>query len=335
MGKEIVFKFIQEIASAIKPKSAKFLSKQAKDIEIFGEKEVFRVGVTDDMLQAFTPFRRLSKRTCSLSDPKYFIEQYEKSTKVLPPNWEKLTEAQKVDLIVKERYEQLVANKIMNSIKNEQVEHSFSLAADGEILSHDIGNDIRVDNVNGKKREDVLNMCKKFGLDIKGSEYTPHSDVHVHPHGIFSLPEDVKEFLQSKNIKVPKSYAPFSDGDLRKYCGWGEIGYVIDSSGNKFKFVPRNLGKTDYSIGETANRLFNEYEGNILNPLSEKVQTAFNEYQRLKEIKAGEETIDKAWEKVITAKTDFMTTMYNMQHRKEYLQSDEVKKWFGIFEELN
>ena len=323
MGKEIVFKFIQEIAKAVKPKSAKFLAKQAKDIEIFGEKEVYRVGVPDDMLQAFIPFRRLSKRTCSLSDPKYFIEQYEKNTKVLPQNWKELTEAQKVDLIVKERYEQLVANKIMNSVKDEPVEHSFSLASDGEILSHDVGTDIHVDHINGQKREDFLAVCKKFGFNVKGSEYTPHSAVHVHPRGGFILHDKLIKYMNSKNINIPQFYAPFSGGDLRKYCGWGEIGYVVDSSGNKFKFIPHNLGKIDYNLGESANRLFSEYEHSILKPLCERVKTTH------------ESMTPTEKEEFYRANVDLQTVILNMQHRKEYLLSKEVKKWFGIFEELN
>ncbi len=96
MGKEIAFKCIQEMAKKVKPKSAKFLAKQAKDIELFGEKQVLREGVTDDMLQAFTPFRRLSKKSCSLSEQKYFIEQYEKSANQLPHNWAELPETQKL-----------------------------------------------------------------------------------------------------------------------------------------------------------------------------------------------------------------------------------------------
>ena len=320
MGKEIAFKFIQEIASIVKPKSARFLTKQAKDIELFGEKQVLREGVTDDMLLAFTPFRRLSKKPCSLSDPKYFIEQYEKNAKQLPCNWSELSEAQKVDLIVKERYEQLVANKIMNTIKNEPVEHSFALATNGEIVAHDVGNEIHADCINSQRLRDLVTKCRQKGLtEIEESQ--PHSSIHVHPQSsLLGLHEKVIEYMKSKNIKIPKFYAPFSPGDLRKYCSFGEIGYVIDSSGNKFKFTPFNLGKVDRDAGKNIDRLYNEYSERIINPLYEKVEILSKK--------------TKGTDDICMAIVDLQTTMFNMQHRKKYLQSKEVTDYFGIFEEL-
>lgn len=312
MGKEIAFKFIQDIASKVEPKSARFLAKQTKDIELFGEKKVLRFGVTDDMLQAFTPFRRLSKKHCSLSDPKYFIEQYEKNSVQLPLNWSELSETQKVDLIVKERYEQIVANKIMNSLKNEPVEHSFSLASNGEILSHDVGGEIRVDNINCQKLRDVIELKQRWGLTIS-AESQPHSSVHVHPC------QSLNDGVIAKH-QLPKMYAPFSGGDLRKYCSFGEIGYVVDASGNKFKFTPLNLGRKDDTIGSNIERIYDEYERSIVDTLWKRAEIT----QDLKQVSTDSKT----------TLVDYLTVMLNMQHRKNFLQSKEVKDKFGIFEEL-
>lgn len=59
---------------------SKYLVRQAKQVATFGEKTVERNGVTKEILDDITPFRRLSGKKGTLSDPKYFIEKFENET---------------------------------------------------------------------------------------------------------------------------------------------------------------------------------------------------------------------------------------------------------------
>ena len=142
MGKEIALKLIENMTNSIKSKSVKFLSKQAKDIEIFGEKLVERKGISDELLETLTPFRRLSKKPATLSDTKYFITKFETETgkEYLPINWNQFSEAEKLDFIVKDRYSKLVSHKIMSHIKSEKAEHFYGLDKEGNIVFFQKGN---------------------------------------------------------------------------------------------------------------------------------------------------------------------------------------------------
>lgn len=127
---------------SIATKSVRYLAKQSKDIVKFGEKRIVRQGVTDQMLDTLSPFRRLSAKPTTLSDPKYFIQKFETETgeKFLPLNWANLSEVEKVDFIVKDRYSKLVSHKIMGNIKSEKAEHFYSLDSEGNIVFYKKGN---------------------------------------------------------------------------------------------------------------------------------------------------------------------------------------------------
>ena len=93
------------------------IEKQAKNIECFGKARQYP-NVKAEVLEKYTPFRRLSKKPCTLSDSEYFIDKFEKECRgEIPKLWGDMSNEQKVDFIVKNRYEKLVSNKIMNSIK--------------------------------------------------------------------------------------------------------------------------------------------------------------------------------------------------------------------------
>ncbi len=56
---------------SLKPKRVlSYQQRQAMDIVKYGEKQVERVEVTDDILQKYTPYRRLSNKPCTLKHPK-------------------------------------------------------------------------------------------------------------------------------------------------------------------------------------------------------------------------------------------------------------------------
>lgn len=117
-----------------------YLLKQFNDIKLFDFARKFP-NISDDILDKYTPYRRLSNKPSALSDNKYFIYKFEKdATNELPKMWNKMTDIQKVDFIVKNRYEKLVSNKIMNDIKNSKVENSFILSTDGKIKYYGTNN---------------------------------------------------------------------------------------------------------------------------------------------------------------------------------------------------
>ena len=79
-------KTISSLASYFKTvyasqKSQKFLAKQIRDIEIFGTRHYKDGNVPAEIIEKYTPFRRLSKKTGSLSNSKYFIEKFESENK--------------------------------------------------------------------------------------------------------------------------------------------------------------------------------------------------------------------------------------------------------------
>ena len=249
MGKDIALKFLEEAIQHIKPKSVKFMQRQTKDIQLFGGKNLDRVGVSDEMLEVLTPFRRLSNKKCTLSDPKYFITKFEKElgTSRLPQNWQKMSEAEKVDYIVKDRYSRLVADNIMNNLKNEPIEHHFSLNQDGDIISHDIGNETSVQLQNDKRLigYDIMNI-----LLGKTEKRAKAIDIHNHPMsdegGRFSDISDIKPYMKRMGITRPVEFAPFSPCDVRGYVNEVVDGYDLDRLSNLIK---GNLGdKLDVSV---------------------------------------------------------------------------------------
>lgn len=265
MGKEIALKFIQEIVSTIKPKSAKFLSKQAKDIELFGEKTINRMNVSDDMMQAFTPFRRLSNKKCTLSEPEYFITKFEQeiSKDYLPTNWQRLSEAEKIDYIVHERYSRLVANKIMNNIKNEPIEHSFQLDDAGEVVGYCKGDSGSVYNITSLGKY----MCNRLNINF---DWLPKAkiDIHNHPDG--------------------RKISAFSDKDIRNYISYDLKGYMVDSAGNKFSYIPKHNQSNGDAFLASVN--YEEKSKRYRKQIMDKFENAYDKYMQAQN---KGETIDK------------------------------------------
>ena len=204
-------------------KSSKFLQKQADDIVKYGEKTVKRENVSDALLDKYTPFRRLSQKPCTLSNPKYFIEKFEKNMgkDFLPLDWGSLSEAQKVDYIVKDRYSKLVSHKIMNNIKGEEVENLFSLNKSGDIIGYSKG---VVDGVGTSIIDDTAIA------------------IHNHPAAIWYEP------LEFKAAGYPKFFDGHSKVDIGTSVSYNVKSYVVDSLGNKFLFEPvQNFSKIEYN----------------------------------------------------------------------------------------
>lgn len=108
------------IQTSKKAKSLRYKERQKADISLYGELKTERLGISEEELNELTPFRRLSKKPATLSDPEYFINQYQDVMKEYLQNWERfenLSQAEQIDRIVKYRYGRLVANKIMNKIQ--------------------------------------------------------------------------------------------------------------------------------------------------------------------------------------------------------------------------
>ena len=209
-------------------KTSKYLQKQADDIVKYGEKTVLRENVSETLLDKYTPFRRLSQKPCTLSDPKYFIEKFEKNMgkDFLPLDWGSLSEAQKVDYIVKDRYSKLVSHKIMNNIKGEEVENLFSLNKSGDIIGYSKG---VVDGVGTSIIDDTAIA------------------IHNHPAAIWYEP------LEFKAAGYPKFFDGHSKGDIGTSVSYNVKSYVVDSLGNKFLFEPvQNFSKIEYNRKQLA-----------------------------------------------------------------------------------
>lgn len=225
-------KTFTEFSNIFSGKPLKYLSKQYKDIQIFGSTRQFP-NVSEKVLDTYTPFRRLSKRPCTLSEPKYFINKFEKeSANEIPSLWNKMSETEKVDFIVKNRYEKLVSNRIMNDIKNSKVEKSFILSTDGKI--------------------------KYYGT-YNSSTHCPVShdlaknSVCIHNHPQQFVENDTWSY--SDLAQVNSNSRPFSSPDLVNAISRGaKKTYVVDSKGIKYQFVPNynnvnKLGKDFYIDG--------------------------------------------------------------------------------------
>lgn len=213
----------------------KYMTKQTKQIATYGEKEISRNGVTEEILNKFTPFRRLSAKKGTLSDPKYFIENFEKETgnRFLPQNWATLSQEDKIDYIVKDRYSKLVSNKIMKNIKNEPEEHLYLLNKDGDIVHYSKGDS---------------GFCD--ATSIQGG-----TSIHNHPGYLktYYSNEEV-QYLQKRHPDKINGVTPFSDGDINAALTGGEKNmYVIDSQGHKFLFQQRqdNIGTTEKLKSDT------------------------------------------------------------------------------------
>ena len=208
---------------SIVAKGAKYFARQTKDIAKFGEKRIARQGVTDQMLDTLTPFRRLSTKPTTLSDPNYFIQKFETETgeKFLPLNWTNLSEAEKVDFIVKDRYSKLVSHKIMGNIKSDKVEHFYSLDSEGNIVFYKKGNKTH----------------------CAGEVPVDGTTVHNHP-GFQGEKLDIDEIENVKKHK-PELLGSIAHGgeDIKAAFVSGERrSYVVDAMDNRFLLeVPKDI----------------------------------------------------------------------------------------------
>ena len=221
-----------DFSKLLQGKPLNYIAKQYDDVQRFGTARQYP-NVAEDVLNKYTPFRRLSKKKCTLSDSNYFISKFEReSANELPSFWSKMSKKNKVDFIVKNRYEKLVSNKIMNDIKNSRVEKSFILSTDGKI-----------------KYAGTLNSSThcKVPPDLAKNSIS----IHNHP----------KQFVQNNTWtyadlpQVNANSRPFSATDLVNAIARGEKkSYVVDAKGIKYQFIPNyknvdRLGEDFYTQG--------------------------------------------------------------------------------------
>ena len=317
MGKEIALKFIQKVAGTIKPKSAKFLSKQARDIEVFGERAVNRESVSEDIVEAFTPFRRLSNKNCTLSDPKYFITKFEREAghDLLPSNWQTLSETEKVNYVVNERYSRLVANKIMNNIKEEPIEHLFELDKSGNIIRYQNGSQ---------------SHCS--GSSIAKGTIT----VHNHPgfiKGENSCFDSMEiQYLQKHHPQLLECEIPHGGEDISSFFNNQEYrAYVVDSQGHKFvlqstqQLQEMNDELQRFGIGKQLERALNTLDTQVY-PSQEKIAKINELYSAVPNFCGDippKELITALIEKVKAFKFNFLTM------RKDFLK--EAGEGLGMF----
>ena len=256
--------------------SKKFLSKQAKQVADFGEKKmVARLGVSDEMLNIFTPFRRTSNKPCGLSDNKWFIEQFEKTrgSSYLPKNWPDLSEADKIDYIVKDRYSSLVANRIMNTIKDEPIEHSFGINKNGEIVFHDFGSSNKAEIQQFSDYEKLRQTVKVAGIEDKVD--CADLKIHVHNH---------PSFVGMDIDAINEVGSAFSGNDMYNFMLFDCQGRVVDSVGHKFSFIPKTKNTRDFSYAESAQKYFDHiwhdkiYAKKEVIELKNKLEQKLNQY---------------------------------------------------------
>ena len=260
---KIFSKVINFCSKNSKPKNqiinkTRYITKQGADIKLFGQKNVERFGVTDEILENVTPFRRTSNKPASLSDPEYFISKFEKETgnNFLPEKWNRMNEVEKIDYIVHKRYTGLVSNKIMDQIKHKDIEHLYSLDKDGEIIGYAVG---------------------ETGHVVQNGELSKvKTTVHNHPQNLWT---DDAEFKAAGKPKIRDAH---SCGDVGNAMCLNIDSYVVDWQGNKFLFEPAqkfpNEKWTRSQIGTKAN-LEVDFAGessSIVSEINQKLKTAKN-----------------------------------------------------------
>jgi hypothetical protein len=314
-----------------------FKAKELMDLAKFGRKKVVRSGVTDEMLNYFTPFRRNSLKPCTLSEPKYFIDSFEKQRgkDFLPTNWTSLTEEQKVDFIVKDRYSQLVANKIMNNIKNEKVEHMFGLDKNGDIVSYDLGNNLHVEPKNIEKRIDYARYLKQNG--VKDVEVTKvEATVHNHPNLGADISAEREEYIRL-NYPDFKPTSTFSPGDIKRSVVEQETGYVVDRIGNKFCFRPYLFEEKD---NDALFAIMAEIElKTSLHNLREKFFAPF--LKKCKEYNEYIKTSDYDKQKALQMKNEMNELFYQLYKKSNFdklytkMLSSETEDVYGRLEVIS
>lgn len=339
------------ISSAIQ-NGSKYLARQARDIAIYGEKKVIRTAsVTEEILQNFTPHRRLSKKPCTLNDNRYFLDKFEKETQLELPkldDWNSLSVEEKIDYIVKGRYRRLVANKIMNVIRYNPVEHNYMLSENGEILAHNVGNSKRV---NIKEALDFANELfeKRVKLEEQGGKFL-HLEAEVATTGIHNHPPYYPELVENLDNKTKNIFEECFDitpkaevNPISKQDILGDVenitdGFVVDSLGHKFHFVPKQHTITTAEEYENVMTMLSEFEYKA-NGIDYNFRAFFeaekNKLERL--IASGNYTPEMLKEqqaKVIKAYADKLKELLTQEEYRKFLTSDFVKENIGIFKEL-
>jgi hypothetical protein len=205
----------------------RYMKRQMRDIKEYGEKFV---PITKDNvnlakeIEEITPFRRRSERGSSLEDPLWHIQKFEeeKGAEYLPVNWANMTVQEKADYIVSYKYSNLVARKIMKRIKDEPLEHEYTLRY-GDIVGHEIGTDTSVSS--------------SLSNAIIGD-----TGVHNHPLNLKikkEANEKERAFLEMLCPGLYRTSGGFSGADIVSSTLTRQKSYVIDSNGHIFVFEPK------------------------------------------------------------------------------------------------
>jgi len=339
------------ISSAIQ-NGSKYLARQARDIAIYGEKKVTRTSdVTENLLEKFTPHRRLSKKPCTLSDNQYFLDKFESSTKEGLPkvdNWDSLSVEEKIDYIVKSRYRSLLANKIMDAVKHKPIEHNIMLSENGEILSHNIGDSKHVNIENAVKLAEEL-YEKRIKLEKKGGKFI-HIEAETAVDGIHNHPECYPEITSGMNKKTKDFFKEFFGikpeaevnpisikdiiGDVKRITN----AFVVDSGGHKFKFIPKTFDiKTPEQLEEFY-LILSKFEY-LAKSVDNQYRTVYKEAkEELEKLLASgnfnQEMLQEKQLCVMKSFADMLREQLTQEEYRKFLTSDFVKENIGIFKEL-
>lgn len=254
---------------------SKYMQRQLADIEKFGKREFKPENeLATKAMDFFTPHRRLSKKPCSLSDAPYFIKEFEKKTgmRFLPSNWTKMSEAEKVDYIVHERYNQRVASRCMDAIKDAPVEHGFSIRQDGEIFSY--------------RKGETGSVSMLFEPEMIG--------VHNHPsYKSINLEEawavDIPRDTYIKNTAESISYHSEKD-IINHYCHSARKSYVVDSNGHKLLLESNNMPNNELITALFKYYFKPEYKRTLLSNLTRELVMK----QKLIELNTHLKSLDKS-----------------------------------------
>lgn len=319
----------------------KYRKRQADDIKTYGKATPQRKGVKD-VLDIYTPHRRLSKKPCSLSDNKYFLDKYEKLTKddlAIIIDWDRLTDEEKIDYIVKHRYKKLVTKKILADTQPKQNEYNYMLGENGEIMALDIGDEEHVDIKNGvavtkKSIKNRINAEEKPFVHIDYPIVT--TSVHNHPEYYTDLDnrfskETQKLYDKHYGINKENQIVPFSIVDIIGDTQRQTEGYVIDSKGHIFHFVPKhydtNSAEKWHEFENKATEIEKELEDNYeYGKIELDLMTKTGKYTP-KEIKEQQFAVFDAYGQLL--KEGITREKY-----RELLKSDYFKENIGDYEEL-
>ena len=319
--------------------SQRYLERQNKDIEQYGKHKVTRKGVNKSVLDKYTPYRRLSNKPCSMSNPDYYIEKFGESTKESLPflkDWDELSKEEKVDYIVKARYRRLIAHRIMSDNQDKTIERGYSIGENGSIMSVDVGtkteiypkNYIAVHSKTKGERAFVEFFSSHFAHI---ASEMPATTVHNHPHQMDNGALLRCIFLNKSGEDTPPAN-PFSMKDISASVKRENEMYIIDESGNRYNFVPkpRNeyTGGTVAMVGDVAKRIEMRLKDEYLDE-KEKLEEMKKDYKF-----HGEKAIQKQERKVF----EKMMTMLNEGHTCEkymkLLESDFFRYYIGKFKRI-